>query len=80
MDEHGQRLKVTIHPMTLILKEKRSQIERLTQTKQIILDFNKIMEGKEEDLTKVLPLDDKNFSSSALKVYVFKCLLEDVTN
>lgn len=38
------------------------------------------MEGKEEELAKVLPLDDKNFSSSALKVYVFKCLLEDVTN
>jgi hypothetical protein len=80
MEDHGERLKVTIHPITLVLRDKRSEIERLVQTKQIIQDFNRIMEGKEEELAKVLPLDDKNFSSSALKVYVFKCLLDDVTN
>ncbi len=75
MEEHKQRLNIKIHPITLILREKKNEIVRLNQTKQIIQDFNKIMTGKEEELAKVLPLDDKNFSSSALKVYVFKCLL-----
>ena len=43
MHDHSQKLKVNIHPITLILREKRNEIERLTQTKQIIIDFNRIM-------------------------------------
>lgn len=31
-------------------------------------------------MMKTLPLDDKNFNNSALKIYVFKCLLEQMTN
>ena len=29
---------------------------------------------------KTFPLDEKNFNNSALKIYVFKCLLEDMNN
>ena len=35
-------------------------------------------EGKEDEIKKILPLDEKNFNNSALKIYVFKVLLEDI--
>ncbi len=73
-------MNISIHPITLILREKKNEITRLNQTKEMILDFNKIMNGKEEEMIKMLPLDDKNFNNSALKIYVFKCLLEDLNN
>lgn len=38
------------------------------------------MNGKEDEMAKTLLLDDKNFNNSALKIYVFKCLLEDMSN
>jgi len=31
-------------------------------------------------MLRTLPLDDKNFNDSALKIYVFKCLFEDMDN
>lgn len=31
-------------------------------------------------MLRTLPLDDKNFNNSALKIYVFKCLFEDMDN
>ena len=31
-------------------------------------------------MVRTLPLDDKNFNDSALKIYVFKCLFEDMDN
>jgi len=34
--------------------------------------------GKDEEIKKILPLDDKNFNNSAMKIYVFKNLLEDI--
>lgn len=34
--------------------------------------------GCEQDIKAMMPLDSKNFSTSALKIYVFKILLEDV--
>lgn len=46
MDIHREKLGVKIHPMTLALKEKKNEITRLNQTKEIIDDFNKIMNGK----------------------------------
>ena len=64
--------------MTLVLKDKKNQITRLNQTKEIVADFGSIMNGKEEDLLKTLPLDEKNFNNSALKIFVFKCLLEEM--
>jgi hypothetical protein len=36
MEIHKERLNVTIHPITLVLKEKQSEIVRLNQTKEII--------------------------------------------
>lgn len=38
------------------------------------------MDGKEQDMGKTLLLDDKNFNNSALKIFVFKCILEDMSN
>lgn len=38
------------------------------------------MNGKEEEMLRTLPLDEKHFNNSALKIYVFKCLLEDMNN
>jgi hypothetical protein len=38
------------------------------------------MNGNEDEMMKTLPLDDKSFNNSALKIYVFKCLLEDMNN
>jgi hypothetical protein len=29
-------------------------------------------------MLKTLPLDEKNFNNSALKIFVFKCLLEEM--
>jgi hypothetical protein len=80
LEGHKERLNVQIHPITLVLKEKKNEITRLNQTKEIIEDFDKIMNGKEEEIAKTLPLDEKNFNNSALKIYVFKCLLEDMNN
>jgi hypothetical protein len=46
MEDHQSKINLTVHPITLVLKEKRSEIQRLAQTKEIVQDFNKIMAGK----------------------------------
>ena len=35
-EAHQERLNIAIHPITLVLKEKKKEINRLTQTKEII--------------------------------------------
>lgn len=67
---------IPVQPITLVLKEKQKEIRKLYQTKEIIQDFNKLIKGDEEDLKKLMPLDDKGFNESALKIYIFKQLLE----
>lgn len=43
---HQQRLsEFTINPITLVLKQKKYELEKLNQTKQIIEEFNKLVKG-----------------------------------
>lgn len=36
LDVHKERLNISIHPITLVLREKKNEITRLNQTKEII--------------------------------------------
>ena len=79
LSQHNDRLsEFSINPITPILKQKKLELEKLEQTKDIIEEFHKLLKGKEEDIKNIMPLDPKNFNSSALKIYVFKILLEDI--
>ncbi len=42
-------------------------------------DFYKLIKGDEEELKKLMLLDEKNFNSSSLKIFIFKQLMEDST-
>lgn len=86
LDCHQERLTAfTIHPITPILKQKKLELEKLEQTKEIVEEFHKLLNGNptgnigtEQDVKTIMPLDAKHFSNSALKIYVFKLLLDDI--